>query len=470
MFINKQYVIFIWIMLLILFLFYCIFRVKYIREKYYDISYGTTTQSNLVPARPQIPTRAILQGRQFPITTQETDVYDYINNIQNKGKVTDMINCEEVYDDNIAVRDLGYNNCQSAYSDYLQNNLDLENTYGMSRSLADICPVSAKTDDYKTCLTLLLNKFTKTNTIIDRINLDMTSSINKRIEDRSKIVTDVQTSLKSFISSKDQVEFNNNMVVSGQVANYPDERLGLVDNYYNDKYKGYETFTNLVYSAIETKFFGNYLPVKGQFIALNNLVFSINYDTLNTTTQSNFINLSLPTIPPPTIQYNYIYPTVESSQGSSQRSSSGSNTLPPINFSQTSSSEDSESAAALESALESAKSPRPKAIPPINITTKPVIFTISNNDLYITYNVENIDFYKGQKSAIILVLNNKTIVNQTNSNNNIVQELLSILGLREKSQLILIEKTFLSTEGNLHTNYTLANDTLDTILVLEKLK
>ena len=39
----------------------------------------------------------------------------------------------------------------------------------------------------------------------------------------------------------------------------------------------------------------------------------------------------------------------------------------------------------------------PSLLPSIDIITKPVIFTLSNNDLYITYDVVNVDFYKNSK-------------------------------------------------------------------------
>ena len=492
MFINKQYIVFIWIILLLLFLFYCIFRIKYIHEKYYDISYSLTTKENRLPATTISSSANIAQTTKssnstlFPTETYPEDIYAYIDNIKNKGNVTDMPNCKDVYDDNIAVGELGYNSCETAYADYLDKNLDVNKTYGMSKSLANICPVSSKTDAYKECLTLLLDKFTKGNNIIDNINTDMTSSVNKRIQDRSSIVTDIQTKFKSFLSSKDQIDFNNNMLVNGNIANYPDERIGLVDNYYQSKYKGYEIFTNLVYSDIENKFFGNYLPVKGQYISLNNLVFSLYYDNIDdtkesTNSKSRFLNLGLPNIPPPKpVAYNYIDPNIPTVTSSivlsalpplpGQRASSiptiTSFSLPKPPARRPASAQAAAQAAAQEEA-QSAQAAS-QGLNPITIVTKPVVFSISNNDLYITYNVENIDYYKNQNSAVILVLNNKNIVKQNNSNNTI-QQLLSILGLNEKSQIIISTKTFTSTEGITHTNYTLVNDNLDTILVLEKL-
>ena len=87
MYINKQYFILFWIIALILFTFYCIFRLKYITEKYYDIPVSSV-----------------------PLTTVPKDIISYINNIQLKNKITDTPDCEGVYDDNYKVGDLGYNN------------------------------------------------------------------------------------------------------------------------------------------------------------------------------------------------------------------------------------------------------------------------------------------------------------------------------------------------------------------------
>ena len=48
MFINKNYMIFIWIIALILFVYYCIFRMKYIHEKYFDLPKPTVTEPRTI--------------------------------------------------------------------------------------------------------------------------------------------------------------------------------------------------------------------------------------------------------------------------------------------------------------------------------------------------------------------------------------------------------------------------------------
>lgn len=419
MLINKQYIIFIWIILLIIFTFYCIFRIKYINEKYYDI----------------------------PLTnpTQPSNVFSYIKNIQTHNKITDIPSCENVYDDNIGINDLGYNSCKLAYTDYFNKNYDVNNKYGMKKSLADICPVTAKTEKYNTCLNFLLNKFTDSNTILDNINNDMNTSINKRIQDRSNILNDTlhSNSIKTFLFNKEQIDFNNNLVLNGQITNYPDERLGLVNNYYKNKYISYsENFTNLIDSFIEKKYFGNYIPVKGQFIAINDLILSISYNI-----SSEVSNTIMP---------NNILPTFESS-----------NTNMPTTTMATTDTTTTAPSNTIMSSTDSSILPSESNIKAINLTTKPVIFTIQNDDLTIVYDIVNIDYYNTKK-AIKLILNNKQIVKQNNINNT-NELLLSTLGLYDITEIIIVENTFKSTEGIIHTTYKLVNDKLSTILILTKL-
>ena len=97
MIIDKKHIILFWILGLILFTFYYIFRIKHIREKYDDISISTKPQT----------------------------IIAHINNIQEHNKLTDMPGCGNVYDDNIKVQEIGYNDCQSAYVDYLHKNLNI---------------------------------------------------------------------------------------------------------------------------------------------------------------------------------------------------------------------------------------------------------------------------------------------------------------------------------------------------------
>lgn len=394
MIIDKKHIILFWILGLILFTFYCIFRIKHIREKYDDISISTKPQT----------------------------IIAHINNIQENNKLTDMPGCGNVYDDNIKVQELGYIDCQNAYSDYLIKDLNINDKYESENTLAEICPVSSKSKHYSECLKSLLNTNTLTSTIIDNINLDMVDSINNRINERSNILHNIETSLNPFIYGKVQTDFRNNMIINDQISENPDDALRLVDNYYHDRYsesrenftssrvnknnnktKTKETFTNSVDPQIEKLFFGSYKPIPGQFLALNDIVISLEYDTSHYT-HTIVDNKSLKEAP---------------------------ETLPE---------------------------------------SKPVMLSIRNDALFIVYTIRKIDNYKLRDSAVEFILKDKNIINQKYEDN-IIDPLLTMLGLpTTQTKLIMIFEEFTSTEGIKHSHYKIVNENLDTLLVLEKLK
>jgi hypothetical protein len=254
----------------------------------------------------------------------------------------------------------------------------------------------------------------------------MNSSINKRLETRNGSLDNIQLSMNSFIYNKEQNDFNNNMLMNNQIPKYQDDILGLVDNYYQDRYKGgienftssIDKFTNIVDSNIEKTYFGKFKPINGQFLAINDLIFSIEYDSL---TEANDLT----------------------------------KTISPSNILSVSSNTESSNAESLDI--------------DISKNTRPVLFTIRNNDdLYIIYKVVRIEFYKFTKNSIKLILIDKRVINQTNENN-LIEPLLSVLGINSPSTLIMVFDEFTSTENTKHNTFKLVNDNLDTILVLEKL-
>lgn len=399
--IKTKYIILIWIIILILFTFYCIVRLGYIHEKYYTI----VTQST------------------------KPNIISYINNIQSKNQITDISGCSDMYDDNITVQSLGYNNCQNAYSDYLAKNLDTTDTYGLPKALIEICPVSSKSEKYSQCLQSLMSTFTDNANILDIITSDINTSINKRVVDRNTAISGIETAINPFVYSSSQVDFNNNMKMNGQVAKYQEDTLGLVNSYYKDRYKNRSegfgnvtsvtplatqlplpTPTNLSHlstlvldSKLINNFFGIYKPIDGQFTSLQNLNITIGYDKTN---QSN--NVSSITV----------------------------NNLIEV-------------------------------IPP------KIVLTIDNGNLIIQYIVNNLEYYKASPYAIKLNLNEKKIIADTdNSQQNqsiIIQQLLSTLGINVPSRLIMTYEDSASTENIINRTYKLVNDNLDTILVLERL-
>jgi len=402
---KTKYIILIWIILLILFIFYCIFRLKYLKEKY---------DNTISPTYP---------------------IINYINDIGQKNKITDVTNppqCKNLYDDNIKVQSLGYSNCESAYADYLAKGFDINNKFGNDKSLADMCPIATKSALYTQCLTSLLNKFTNGANMVDGITSDMNNSINKRLQDRTSILDNVQNQMNPLIFNKDQNDFNNYMQSSGSVAKYKEDVIGLVNNYYQDRYRGGLGYTGgntttegfiastsvyIVDPAIENLFFGKYQPISGQFLAFGDLTISLAYDTSISTnsflpTQNSNLNSNLNS-----------NPTLESSSKLNQ--------------------------------------------------IKNIILTITSNSnkLNIAYNIVNIDNYKAVPNAIKMIISTQNITRNSNDagDSQTILQLLSTLGITAPTQLIMTYDEFTSTENIVHKTYKLVNDNLDTILVLNKL-
>jgi hypothetical protein len=429
--ISNEYIILIWIIGLILFTFYCVFRLKYISDKINNDKINNDKHINNNNNKKDNNLNEKYEN--IPYLTKPSNIISYINNIQSEDKITDVPGCENVYDDNYKVKGLGYKNCNSAYSDYLKNNYNATIKYDGINSLENVCPVSSKSTKYSECLKTLLNKFTNNAAILENINNDMTDSINKRLENRNSSLYNTKLALNSFINSKEQKDFNNTMLMNNQIPKYDDDKLRLVDNYYQDRYRfGIESFTsqnnndnnndnndnndndndnndndnndndtiindkftNIVHPDIESKYFGNYKPIKGQFLSLDDLIITLEYENLNNNTKNNNVKNKN--------------------------------------------------------------------------TEKPVILKINNDDLFIIYKVHKINMYKSKQNAVKLILNDKRIINQ-NNNNNVYEPLLHILGIYDPSNITIVYDETISTEGITHTTYKLVNDNFDTILVLEKL-
>lgn len=391
---STKYLILFWIIALILFTFYCILRLYYIKEQYDNTSVST------------IP-----------------NVISYINNIKNKTNITDIVGCENVYDDNIGVKAIGYTNCQNAVADYLVKKYDYTNKYGQEQSLADICPVSTQSDKYSSCLKLLLNKFTNSANMVNNIAIDMNTSINKRIQDRNIAMNGIELSLKPFLYSKDQNDFQSDMLLKNQVAQNSGDLIGLVDNYYKDRNGGIiDTFEGfdinstvyIIDPKLELLYFGIYKPINGQFLVLNNMTIQLSYES--------------------------------SSSANGKDNTKVSSNVP---------------------------SNAPSNDPNLNVSKK-IILTISNksrssdNDLQIIYTVSKLDKYENNTNAIKMILTEQNIISQPNDSH-LLKQLFTILGLTIPTQIILVCEDYLNTENLKNKNYKLVNDNLDTILVLEKI-
>lgn len=398
---QTKYLILIWIVILVIFTFYCIYRLSRMPN-----STSTNRFDNINQPPPQIPPNA---------TT--LNLVDYITTEQSKDKIIDIPGCQNVYDDNIAVRSIGYNNCSSAYADYYNRNLDINSKYGNVKTLAEICTVSTKSDAYMNCMQQLLNKFNVNANILDKINTDMTSVLNKRLSERSDILNNVEIAMNPYLFGKYQVSFRNNMKIGEPINPTPDQVLENVNNYYESKY-GFSksVFSNVppsplsspqsmpmehfisdleIYNIdpyIENVFFGAYTPIKGQFMAFNNLTIMLNYDLSDENTDIS------------------------------------------------------------------------------TKTTKRVLLTIidNNTNAQIIYRVINIDFYLQYKNVIKIDLFDQTINSSQPSDTQSLQQLLKTLGITVPNRLIMSVDEFTSTENITRKTYKLMNSSNDTIMIMEK--
>ena len=468
---NRNHIIFFWILCLILFTFYCVFRLKYLSDTSYknkdthkdtdrntDINTDINTDKTIQEKYNDVPSLTAYTGDVLvtiaakttaPAPTKISDFITYIENIQD-DKLSDMLNCGYLYDDNLKVRDLGYKNCGDAYADYLDKNYDVNKKYSDNYTLAEICPIASKSPTYQKCLQLLLTKFTDGVNLIGSVNTDMNNSINSRLSARTDNLHKIQESINPFIYNKVQNDFNKTLIKTGQFKYRTDDKLNLVNKHYQDRYQdGIETFTNtntnnntvepftnVILPDIEKLFFGKYQPVRGQFTNLADLTFTIEYDDSGNDMELNLEqSQTSPKEPEPT-QTSPKEPSQTSQTTSDFQSKTQLSELSPLS---------------------------------VKSNARPVIFTLRNNDIYITYKVSKIDFYKLNKQIIKLILTRKNIVYQS-SPTNIVEPLLKELGLYSPSSIILVFDPYTSTEKQNHDTYKLVNDNLDTILVLDKLR
>ena len=405
---QTKYMILIWIILLVIFTFYCVYRLS-----------GMTPRPTELPK--QLPTQLSVkqQINNFinveDIKPQPTsdNIIKYIENVQKADSFQKTPGCELIYDDNVEVRSLGYNNCGTANADYFSRNLDINNKYGFTKSLAEMCPVSTKSDAYMACMENLLTKYNTNADIIDKVNNDMTNIINKRLNARSDILNDVEITINPYLFSKSQIEFKNKMTLGEPLNPNPDQILNNVNNYYETKYgfsksilnnvpspKAVEQFASNVeiYNIdpyIETLFFGSYSPIKGQYLAFNNLTVTLDYDI-----GQEIVNLSSETTK----------------------------------------------------------------------TTRKVLFTIidNNTNAQISYRVINVDFYLQYKNVIKIDLFDQTINSSQPTDTQSLQQLLTTLGISTPGRLIMTVDEFTSSENITRRTYKLLNADMSTIMVLEK--
>ena len=393
---QLKYIILLWIIALIFFTFYCIYRLANMSFKPINNFVNITN----------------------PLTQPTSqNLIKYINNIAANDKITNIPSCANIYDDNIAVRSLGYNNCSTANADYFARNLDINQKYGNVYTLAQLCPISTKSDAYMNCMKQLLNKFNTNANILDSVNIDMTNLVNKRLSDRLDVLDNIDISLNSYLYSQSQLDFHDKMISGEPINPTPEQIIGNVNYYYQNKYGNKSSFNNItehfasnleIYNIdpyIETYFFGTYTPIKGQYLAFNNLTVSLNYIL----DKAQIIPLKL--------------------QSQSQQS------------------QQSQSQA-----------------------VKKIFLSIidNNTNAQIVYTVNNIGFYLQYKNVIKIHLVKQTINTVQPADAQILQQLLTTLGITVPNQLIMTIDAFTSTEKITRKTYKLLNSNMNTIMVLAK--
>jgi len=408
--ISTKYIIFIWIVSLIIFTFYCIFRLWYMSS--------TASFEDIIE-----PTKY--------------DAISYINDLLKQDKIQNIPACASVYDDNVGIRILGYRSCKDAYQDYFIKGLDMNEKYGNSKSLSELCPESTKSPQYLQCMKNLLNKFTISANIVNGVNNDMSQSINQRLQERSDILNDIQLDMAPYLSNSDIKDFKIK-TGAGLLSNsskQTDELLRGISMYYKSKYgvsqSAFADISNTQSKQQQTNqsqikkpgeiiidqyfantFIGNYKPVKGQYLAFDNILISLDFE--------------LPIEIPSNLR-------TTSNTGSSNMESKDSNRKIVSNKGK------------------------------LNLT-------ITDNDTkaLITYSIDKLEKYQEKQNAISLSISSQIINSNIVANTQTLQQLLYLLGLNIPTKIIMtieIQKNDLGLE---YRTYKILNQSLDTIMVLRR--
>jgi hypothetical protein len=295
----------------------------------------------------------------------------------------------------------------------------------------------------------LLNKFNTNANIVDNINKDMSNIINNRIQNRNNIIAGIETDLNPFLNSQNQRDFYNANLLGQDLYPSPDDSLRYIDNYYMDKYgirknifdnvttEHFTTTTtqstpqnktqlnqptqslansdfdlkNTLDPYIESNFLGVYKPIKGQYLAFDNLTLILNYK-LKPNSSSN-----------------------SSSTSSNELNNPGNNTT--------------------------------------NNSKRNIMLSIVDNNsdtqTQINYNVLDIDYYKAYKNIIKLEIDEVKIDEVANTDSQSLKQLLIILGIELPTRLFITIDKFTSDEGKTRYTYKLLNINMDTIMIMDKI-
>lgn len=405
--IPTKYIILFWIIALILFTFYCLFRLWYLGA----------------PARMD----------KFNNITTNPNAIQYIENLLAKDKITDIPACANVFDDNYGVRALGYRSCNDAFADYLSKGLDTSNNYGAPRSVADYCPATTKSPQYMQCMATLLEKYNSNTNMIQGVVNDMSTLVNKRLQDRSNVMNEIQLAVQPVPEVQ---EFETNSGLLGTADQSTDDKLYSASQYFQSKYgarvnvfadiparntiknilvEGFANTSITIEPYIVSNFFGNYTAVRGQFLAFDNLQVSLNFDKESATATTTTTNRSS-------------MPEIDLSSGSGSGSAGSSAGVGKVSL----------------------------------------VITDNNTNGKIIYDVGNVDYYEKKKNAIVLDITKQIITNVNAADTRSLQQLLKLLGISIPTRLIISLEQTISDSGTERWTYKVMNIHMDTIMVMKK--
>jgi hypothetical protein len=381
-----------------------------------------------------------------PNPTNQT-IISYLDDLKANNKITNISGCENIYDDNVRVRELGYNSCGNANADYLNNNLDPNQKYGSSKSLSEVCPVSTKSSKYMNCMMKLITKFDTNTNILENINGEMNNIINSRLINRSGVLNNIGIDMNAYLNSDIQREFNNmqllrdnnlNATLDEQLKNantFYSDRAGISVNVFNDVpkiipsnsiqvQKSIEEFEiNLtvidVDPYIQDVFLGDFKAVPGQYLAFNNLLVTLDYEFQT----NNTINTPLPNLGNPA------FPLSISSKVTH------------------------------------------KSIPSSNKIKRIFLKIIDlNNDANVMYSVSNINTVEGKQNIIQLTLFDEKITTNTPGDSKTMFQLLQLLGINKSNRIRIEAEEFTSTEKKIHKIYKIMDYYNNTIMIMHKVR
>lgn len=417
--IPTKYIILFWIIALILFTFYCLFRLWYLgapaRMDKFDDSVLAIPTNNTNPINPNATNINAIQ---------------YADNLLAKDQITDVPACINTFDDNYGVQALGYRSCNDALADYIVKGLDTNNKYGAPKSVADYCPVTTKSPQYMQCMASLLEKYNTGANMLQGVSNDMSALVNKRLQARSNVLNDIQLEVAPYIGSNQIKDFELNTGLLGTANQTSDDKLYSASQYFQNKYGSrVSLFANILPSHssnssnssnpviegfnntsvditvepyIIKNFFGEFSPVKGQYLAFDNLQVSLDFIKDNTSTTED------------------------------------------------TSSTDNEG--------------------PSNVGKVSLVLSDANTKGRVFYNISNIDYYEKKKNAIVLDIRGQTLNTINAGDNQSLQQLMILLGITVPTKLVIMLEETVSDAGVARWTYKLMNLNMDTVMVMKKNK